>query len=674
MPCRDLIDARWKIGGDFKAVQKKFARFDKTIPGLNIKIDHGDCDIEGWTVKSQYKKPGWVETDTCIYDTAIVSNNNVLFQLEGTLFGENGIWEIEATLKGPLGESRDSVYTIKYEVVETCEGTEVPPIPPESTCNTVDELIQALRDIIDEGNLANTTWNATITSGNTANDNWNLTITAGNNAQTQWNITIAAGNVANLVWLQTIADGEVLKAEIEALIAGGDLIQKGAGFDDIKYPFLKDVTDDLEEKYFALDDRLVFAFDPKNRNIENLKHGIYNKNNLTNGDGTVRSEGADSMSVVFNDVDGNVYCGEGYENLIKNNSAINAITCTASLDNHSFTLTNGTATDSRGEITLNESVTLGDKIQISIKELAFTGIVGKQVAIKVSSIIETPILYSSFVDGKAEFVVENTGTLEALLLYTGDDGDVTGEEISLVVNETQVPFVKDTANDGKLIIKEPWSLDTHSFIGVVSGTDTAADRYLFVDKNNASRINASLLSSPVTFVESSLYSIAENEGGTTGAVIRGGAGFQDGIRLGGIASILSPLYYKLFLVYEGILTEQELRDELEKIKSGKFILENTGVYEPLQGAKKRCNEYGQTKDYVMLESQSTDIQLVETDKLITTTAFDQTVRIDRIDNAGVITNISGGAGIENVGGYIRLTVATSPSASTKVKVVIEIVE
>ena len=576
MSCRDLISARWTVGGQFVARQKKFVKFDNAIPGLYVKIDFGTCDIDGWTLRAYFKYPGMLETDPCIFQEQLVTNNEATFDLDGTLFGTYGIWEIELVLIGlaadPDKESKATGNSITYEVIKNCEGLEVPPIPPEDTCNTVDELIQALRDIIDEGNLANTTWNATITAGNTANDNWNLTITAGNNAQTQWNITIAAGNAANLVWLQTIADGEVLKAEIEALIAGGDLIQKGAGFDDVKYPFLKDVTDDLEEKIYSLDSRLVFAFDPSKMNIENLKYGMYVKNPLTNGDGTVWSEDVDSMAGVFNDEDGNFYCGEGY--------------------------------------------TVGN---------------------------------------------EPVGA----------------------------PIVKESAPDGKLIIKEGWTSETNSFIfGFVLTETLSPNRRIYVTTTTGAEGTTERLAFsavPVGKFGMRYYVfVADN---LAAAIFEDGSeyacAFLDRTLPSSVINLTSnnPNWRNndvicMFSYYDegNKMTEQELRNELAKIKSGKFIVENTGVYEPIQGAKKRANEYGQTKNYVMLESQSTDIQLVETNKKVYTTADDGTVRIDRIDNSGVITNISGGAGVENVGGYIRLTVVTSPSASTKVKVVIEIVE
>ena len=703
MPCRNLINAKWKVGGNFSAAHKKFVKFDNVLPGLYVKIDYGTCDIEGWELRAYFKKPGWVENDACLLLSATVSNNEATFDLKGTLFGQYGIWEVELVLVGlgtvPDKESEGTTNTISYEVVKNCEGLEVPPIPPEDTCNTVDELIQALRDIIDEGNLANTTWNATITAGNTANDNWNLTITAGNNAQTQWNITIAAGNAANLVWLQTIADGEVLKIEIEALIAGGDLIQKGAGFDDLKYPFLKDVTNDLEEKIYSLGvpgKPLVLAFDPKNRNIENLKHGIYNKNNLTNGDGTVRGEDADSMAVVFNDVDGNVYCGEGYENLwsdiykLTQSNLFSGATATIT-ESEKFQNFDGTGGSSE-LVLLGSAITIASNFYYSVK-VRNNGINQIEVKGNTFAVSGGVIMAGETKEIKLlDTVIAGSIHLQIVTENVGDqfNFDIWYEK-SLVESTVFLPFVKDAAPDGKLIIKEGWTSETHSFIyvGVKYIESVSGISYLHTCVDVGGNVTVSIERSSLTNFESGIYDIIGNSSigfismdrsdqtERTSTISSSGLNPNNLISLGISSDDRTFDSIETTFIYydEGNkLTEQELRNELEKIKSGKYYIENTGVFEPLQGAKKRCNEYGQTKDYVMLGSQSTDIQLVETNKKVYTTAYDGTVRIDRVDNAGVITNISGGAGIENVGGYIRLTVATSPSASTKVKVVIEIVE
>lgn len=638
MSCRDLINAKWKIGGQFSARHKKFARFDKTIPGLNIQIDHGECDIEGWIVKAQYKKPGWVDTDPCIYDEATVTNNNVLFPLEGTLFGENGIWEIEATLKGPAGESRDSVDTIKYEVVETCEGTEVPPIPPESTCNTVDELIAALRAIIDEGNLAEIDWTATINAGNTAEQDWILTIVAGDEAEAEWQITIDTGNAANLVWLQTISDGNDLKDDLEALIAGGDLIQKGAGFDDAKYPYLKDVTNSLEEKYYKLDDRLVYAFEPYKRNIENLKYGMYVKNPLTNGDGTIKSEDVDSMAGVFDDENESFHCGEGYENLMSgyNFSGQDGVSATEVIsdkkDYRKWTLDG-----------LMTGPTLGFFDNIGLPFLSNGSPIYFQIEyiLKIGG-IEYEIQIRNFRSSDFDSDYGENGVLK----YSATIADESGNQIQFVrldasdlvlddstdyiyikklqySNTEPVPFVKDTAPDGKLIIKEGWTTSDYTIINL---DENYQEQEYFIDSTG---INLHLKSDGVT----------RNE------------------------------YVSFSGVYEGILTQSEKDKEIEKVTSGKLYVSNAGVYEPVQGTKRRCNEYGQTKIGVDITSSNTDIQLVETNKRVRIEQWDGTIKIGYIDNLGVIT----GDGIENINGYIRLKADTNPSVNTPVKVVIEIV-
>lgn len=57
---------------------------------------------------------------------------------------------------------------------------------------------------------------------------------------------VTSGTALNSDLEQNITDGTVLKGEIEGLIAGGDLIQKGTGFDSVKYPDAKAITDAVE--------------------------------------------------------------------------------------------------------------------------------------------------------------------------------------------------------------------------------------------------------------------------------------------------------------------------------------------------------------------------------------------------------------------------------------------
>lgn len=298
-----------------------------------------------------------------------------------------------------------------------------------------------------------------------------------------------------------------------------------------------------------LDQRFVYAFIPGERNLENLNYGVYIKNPLTNGDGTIRSEDPDSLAGVFNDEDGSFYCGEGY---------------------------------------------------------------------------------------------------------------TSGSE------PVGAPQVKDTAPDGKVIIKEPWTSETHSFI--VGGYGPIGNiTYGLYESDKVHRIlegkNAVLLLSNIFEKRISL---------------------DDGIELDGAFSIVSKseklqLGYLNFYdfsateifycyIYEGILSEVELRAELEKIKSGNYYIPNYGVVEPVPKCSRRRDEYGDYKEGVFIENQNTDIQLVETNKRVTTKDYLGVVRVDNIDSNGVIT---GGGGIADIAGNMRATAATGATPTNPVKVVIE---
>lgn len=474
-----------------------------------------------------------------------------------------------------------------------------------------------------------------------------------------------------------VAEGTALKEELEVLIPQGDI-------------------------YYKLDSRLVYAFEPAKRNIENLKYGMYVKNPLTNGDGTIRGEDPYSMAGVFDDKDGRFYCGGGYENYnkLRESQNTNGITITLEVVDSitykmkfSGTGAGGTSFPSLSSV-INPTGVLPYFAMYEYerfgKTISFTASSngGSPPSVIQGTITDIDGIYTNF-GGEYNYTNDFMGYI---FFSKSGDSETYDPNLDYIIikkpiisfdTNNKIPFIKDTAHDGKLIIKEGWTSSTHSFIVIgtkkvaslsPSGNITPLNFNSETQSNRLNVIGNDKLNQRTITVLSDNFTRTKFEDGTVRNGILTGGVSKDlfwGIHPSQAISLSSLDEIEIILIYIGDLTEQEFDSEIEKIESGKLYIPNAGVYEPVQGAKKRANEYGQTKDYVMLESQSTDIQLVETNKIVYTEDYTGVKRRDRIDGSGVIT---GDGGIENVGGYIRLTIATNPSASTPVKVVIENVE
>lgn len=670
MVCNEVLNSKWIVGKSFGAYnKKKFVKFAKVIPKLSVDIEFGDCDIEGWTIRAYFLPPDYNQTDVSYYEDEIISNGNVEFDLEGSLLSQYGTWNIQLVLIGLSGESTGTTNNITYEIISNVEGNESPVIPPEETQNTVSELIEQLDETIEEGNEAEVVWSQTISDGNLDNSIWLQTISDGNDANDTLVQTISDSNNADDTLQQSITEGTALSQQIEDQINNGDVLQKGTGYDESNYPYAVDITNDLEQKTYMLDERLVYGFIPSKRNLENLNYGVYIKNPLMNGDGTIKSEDSNSLAGVFNDENGSFYCGEGYENLADSYdwSATSRVTIIeetleyikfiplVSNSNGMFEYRKFITVDS---IAVNESITFN--VYDNSIEIGHNG-GGKPAGRNLGSIT----------------YVNDTGSAQNLLNFDVKATDLTiGKEYTIKKSITKtsqpVPSVKDTAPSGKVIIKEPWTSETHSFIGVGFTTKEDVDSRIIPlvfggGVEERVRYGDNVVGSnngEIDFIFSNIFNlgISENNGELNSDIISKGV-YGGFIRLTFEQSQATRTNkLKGFFVYEGNLTEAELRSELEKIKSGKYYVENTGVYEPVPGAKKRANEYGRMKDYVYVSSNSTDIQLVETNKIVIT-EINGVRKRDVIDGAGAIT---GDGGIVDVNGYIRL------ATNVKTKVVIEV--
>lgn len=429
--------------------------------------------------------------------------------------------------------------------------------------------------------------------------------------------------------------------------------------------------EDIESRQYALDGRLVYAFEPTKRNIENLNYGMYIKNPLTNGDGTIKSEDADSMAGVFDDDNGNFYCGEGYDNITEPLGSAQGSPIQEYNGNILRIELSSTGLNTYSQLNYLQFL-LGNDYTASWNVIKDENNIFQQISFSGQTFVSSDT--STDRKGSMTGSCDTSGNPNGIfILINGNIGEFIEIEIMVTKTSSQVPFVKDTAPDGKLIIKEPWTSATHSFIGLgIERGNTFA--YLQQSSENSNgelfySLLADVVGEKYDFLLSDIFKVCINSAGTelTTTLLNKYVS-ENCISVCRTNHPNKSNNIMSYFVYEGNLTEQELRNELAKIKSGQYYVENIGVFEPVQGAKRRSNEYGQIKNYVKLESLTTDIQLVETNKVVYTEAFDGTKRRDRIDGSGLIT---GDGGIIDVNGYIRLDASTGATANTPVKVVIE---
>lgn len=106
----------------------------------------------------------------------------------------------------------------------------------------------SLQGVVDNANAINTTLGNTIVSANNINTTLGNTTSTANAAKTNLDGSISTATALKTNLDASIVTGTQLKNDIDAQILAGDLIQKGVGFNNVTYPFLKNVTDILENK------------------------------------------------------------------------------------------------------------------------------------------------------------------------------------------------------------------------------------------------------------------------------------------------------------------------------------------------------------------------------------------------------------------------------------------
>lgn len=251
MSCKDTWIVNWSVGIGITAASKKFTRFSNIIPQMKVRVKLSDCDLSSKTVRAYYTSPN--SETLVLLDSSAIVEGEATFALGGTNLYDYGIWKVEFVLIGENGENEGSVKGISYEVVRTAEGDGAEVGVIGGTANTIEELIAEMEATIVNGNARNLVWEGTTSTGNADNETWSVTITAGNVANGEWNITIANGNDANVIWQQTLTDVNLDIQTLTDLLANNDVLLKGTGFDDVKYPDAKAITDEVEKKQNSTD-------------------------------------------------------------------------------------------------------------------------------------------------------------------------------------------------------------------------------------------------------------------------------------------------------------------------------------------------------------------------------------------------------------------------------------
>lgn len=794
MSCRDLINSRWTVGGDFRALQKKFAKFDNVIPGLYVKIVHGGCDIEGWTLRAYFKKPGATESDPCLYLDGIVSNDEVIFDLKGTLFGEFGVWEVSLVLNGlgisPNKESIASNNSITYEVIKNCEGLEAPPIPPQSTQNTVDELIIKLQNKIDEANMivnatsifsTNNVLKDTDVDTGVSIDNLkdstelyfsldttnaqNIPYTAYKEAFVQslkgsneYRITEKSGNsnavedevslsfylndTTNTIHYKVdwgsnvIAEGiDIIAYERSGTI--NDLLEKGAGYDSSKYPNGKAITNAVESNeqnitnlgndkvdkvvgkglsendYTDIDKNIVSdalvkgtgfnsvkypngkaitdVVEGNTKQIQNCYIQLGTETNplvgiVSAGDGAlykVRQDGQlcqglgttfgsdNGFSGIINKEDGSVQIGEGYENLFYNatESGVKA----TYLGNLIWELEKQTNS-------LDILAVTGDRLKLTNYTVSWEFLDGFVAGTSFND--STSVTFGSGAFGATARYreKENTITKECVNIDTssgvyvqlGHDlgiGYKVKIKIQLTESSEKLPEVEYVAPNGRLVIDGDLTED-YSYIGIgydvgegtnYSGILLRIDQ----DKNNlylGYRPKISNLGKfKANWVYSSLFrKITDYE---TGVEIEdGGSGINNALtpnyitintlRPGGSRSGVVNTF-KMLLKYKGDLTEEQFNAELEKIKSGKYIIPQKfmGTAHNIPYMPKKADDNGITYEAVTVD-ENRDLEVLEKEtRWEILKLSDDTVSYASVKKVNDIWTINGA--LDNVSGMIR---------------------
>jgi uncharacterized protein YuzE len=247
--------------------------------------------------------------------------------------------------------------------------------------------------------------------------------------------------------------------------------------------------------------------------------------------------------------------------------------------------------------------------------------------------------------------------------YTGLSGMVKGSNLY----GTIVPGEDGHLNliDGKALVKQNWSSATHSFIclGVLSNNEIYGAPYQCDEDNSEAvekvtvptwetskhnnRKTIFLISSSfqkVLFDDEELDVAILNQGVTSGIFRIGRSAPYNIDQIGGI------------FVYEGSLTEDELRYELQLIENDLVSIDDPGIYEMIPFAKQIPQLDGTIKDYYRTYDPDLEFPYIE-GGLYEYTALNGDVTVDIVQSGSII----GAGNIIIEDGFIKINSAVYQS-------------
>lgn len=423
------------------------------------------------------------------------------------------------------------------------------------------------------------------------------------------------------------------------------------------------------------------------------KSKLQTSNQLGNGNSDTRSlDGKGFDSVIKQD---NLYIGEGYENILDNFTEYGAdIDSIEKLDPVTYKiyfsgntlsyggllgingintayLEDGTITDCRLEIIEQGGQLKGKRIGMGTtseraylqKTFTHENIIKKSAKWKLVTgsakrftLLHPDIANLELVSATDYIILKNAAYVKRS--YTASTMDDL---------QTPLPFVIGFVSNGRVVLNAPWNSDNHSFIirGVTLKKNTK-DNVYYLYFCGSTQNESCYLSSSTGFVAGDVVDIlisktvnivirrSDGDGKSTNIVNRGVVGAT--IDIAGIYD--NQDYIESIDFFEGDLTEQELRSELNKTKKNK--LEAMGFVENIPNSKKRIDERGMSKTHlsVTLAEKNEDIYVINEDdmyEIIDSNGVSYTT-------VGVDGTILAGSKIKNVAGYVVTddTVATYP--------------
>lgn len=485
------------------------------------------------------------------------------------------------------------------------------------------------------------------------------------------NEVIATGN-AQVAAVKT--KGNEVKAEVESILENSEATGNALSLSGkTREQYDAEITSNTEQIQNCLvelgtDDKpLVYAFDPKNGATGGSSTQMSNQ--ISQGNGTCLSDGNGLDGVI--DEDGSFYCGEGYENKLHKKQDISLWkyagdhTVVNHKDYQNISGTSAKFTLIQLQLDEYNPILLNLKLNVKIK-IRNNG----NKDIKIRTGYSTHIVNPNKTLLLDDIITGNGTTWLTIAVESIAIGDVFNFDIwndkQVAESNYPVSYVQNTAPKGRVVINEPWTTETHSFImyGVTQSRENPfsnstllmmGDSFGSKNEERFSLRQESKIGEKYTALLSKLFSSALYEDIEKKIIIESqGVGSEivslalnENINRTGIDS------FEGLFIYEGNLTEIELRSELAKIKSGKYIIpqEFIGTPHQIPYIPKKADSYGLTYSVVEVD-ENRDLEVLEKEtRWEILKLSDDTVSYASVKKVNDIWTINGA--LDNVSGMIR---------------------